>query len=95
MFVATHRPDKTIVAAHKLDNSGEIPTTIRVHICVDPYDAASSWPGAGGVFGGNSMKQPLPETGCITALKEEVRIVQLSKGFRAAAKATPGETGPA
>ncbi|MDB5781254.1 MAG: hypothetical protein JWQ50_1169 [Caballeronia mineralivorans] len=41
------------------------------------------------------MKQPLPETGCITALKEEVRIVQLSKGFRAAAKATPGETGPA
>lgn len=31
-FVATHRPDKTIVAAHKLDNSGEIPTTVWVHI---------------------------------------------------------------
>jgi hypothetical protein len=64
-------------------------------ICVDPYDVASSWPGAGGVFGGNSMKQPLPETSCITALKEEVRIVQLSKGFGAAAKATLGGTGPA
>jgi hypothetical protein len=64
-------------------------------ICVDPYDAVSSWPGARGIFGRNSIKQPLPETGCITALKEEVRVVQLSKGFRATAKAMPGGTGPA
>ncbi|QNB12621.1 hypothetical protein G5S35_14260 [Paraburkholderia tropica] len=58
-------------------------------LCVDSYDVASPYPGALGPLSGKPGKSAVPLTGCITPLKEEVRVVEppttgflLSKGAR-------------
>ncbi|WP_035554626.1 hypothetical protein [Burkholderia sp. 9120] len=45
-------------------------------LCVDPYDVGSPYPGALGPFSAKPAKSPLPQTGCMTTLKDEVRVVE-------------------
>ncbi|ARK80134.1 hypothetical protein BOC40_06635 [Burkholderia pseudomallei] len=46
-------------------------------ICVDPYDMASPDPAALGPIGaGRKTRKPIPETGCVTPLKDEVKVVE-------------------
>ncbi|PMS14370.1 hypothetical protein C0Z18_31915 [Trinickia dabaoshanensis] len=46
-------------------------------ICVEPYDIASPNPAALGSLGtGRKPKTPVPETGCVTPLKDEVKVVE-------------------
>lgn len=46
-------------------------------ICVDPYDIASPDPAALGPIGaGRKTRKPVPETGCVTPLKDEVKVVE-------------------
>ncbi|WP_343548990.1 hypothetical protein [Ralstonia sp.] len=46
-------------------------------ICVDPYNAAQHYPNALGTESGSKAKQAfMPQTGCMTPLKDEVRVVQ-------------------
>lgn len=49
-------------------------------LCVDKYDAVSSWPGAVGLFKSPEPEPSAPPTGCITAAKDEVRVVDLPQG---------------
>lgn len=44
-------------------------------ICVDPYNAAQHYPDPLGQYSGSKTKQTLvPQTGCMTTLKDEVRV---------------------
>jgi hypothetical protein len=45
-------------------------------LCVDPYDVGSPYPGALGPFSAKPAKSLLPQTGCMTTLKDEVRVVE-------------------
>jgi len=46
-------------------------------ICVDPYDAAGHYPDPLGQYSGSRAKPTfVPQTGCMTPLKDEVRVVE-------------------
>ncbi|MEM5453078.1 MFS transporter [Paraburkholderia guartelaensis] len=65
-----------------IQDSNFFPATIRFQfgdvrlLCVDPYDVASPYPGALEPLSGKLAKSTVPLTGCITPLKEEVRVVE-------------------
>lgn len=65
-----------------IDNSPFFSATIRFQfgdvrlLCVDEYDAAGSYARAQGPFGTKSAKSVVPETGCMTPMKDEVRVVK-------------------
>ncbi|MGG2041293.1 hypothetical protein [Burkholderia gladioli] len=75
------RPVWTALGFRFIGDSLFFPATIRFQfgdvrlLCVDGYDAAGPYPGALGRFSTKSEKSTVPETGCMTPLKDEVRVV--------------------
>ncbi|MBO3056560.1 hypothetical protein J4763_07120 [Burkholderia pseudomallei] len=85
LIAKTERPAYEALGFRFIGDSYFFKSTIRFQfgdvrlICVDQYDIASPNPAALGPLGnsnGRKMKTPVPETGCVTPLKEEVRVVE-------------------
>lgn len=85
LVAKTERPTYEALGFRFIGNGYFFKATIRFQfgdvrlICVDPYDVASPNPAALGPLGdsnGRKMQTPLPETGCVTPFKEEVRVVE-------------------
>lgn len=82
--LVTHdeRPAWQALGFRFIQDSYFFPATIRFQfgdvrlLCVDPYDVASPYPGALGQLNGKQGKSTVPLTGCVTSLKEEVRVVE-------------------
>lgn len=78
----TERPAWAALGFRFIAESSFFPATIRFQfgdvrlLCVDGYDAAGPYPGALGVFSTKPTKPAVPETGCVTPLKDEVRVVE-------------------
>lgn len=84
----TERPVWAALGFRFIGESSFFPATIRFQfgdvrlLCVDGYDAAGPYPGALGPFSAKPAKSAIPETGCMTPLKDEVRVVEPpSSGF--------------
>ncbi|EMD9436947.1 hypothetical protein VXE32_000915 [Burkholderia cepacia] len=108
-FQLVKETERSVWAAlgfHFIGDSSFFPATIRFQfgdvrlLCVDGYDAAGPYPGALGPFSAKPAKSAVPETGCVTSLKDEVRVVELpTTGFvvpkekRPAAPHTPRSDG--
>lgn len=77
----TERPIWAAVGFRFIGDSPFFRATIRFQfgevrlLCVDGYDAAGPYPGALGPFSAKPAKSTIPETGCMTPLKDEVRVV--------------------
>jgi hypothetical protein len=78
----TERPAWAALGFRFIGESPFFPATIRFQfgdvrlLCVDGYDAAGPYPGALGRFSATTAKAAVPETGCMTTLKDDVRVVQ-------------------
>jgi hypothetical protein len=78
----TERPAWEALGFRFIGESFFFPAIIRFQfgdvrlLCVDGYDAAGPYPGALGLFSAKPTKPAVPKTGCVTPLKDEVRVVE-------------------
>jgi MFS family permease len=78
----SERPAWTAVGFRFIGDTSFFKASIRFQLgdvrllCVDPYDVGGPYPGALGPFSAKLAKSPLPQTGCMTPLKDEVRVVE-------------------
>lgn len=78
----TERPVWAALGFRFIRDSSFFPATIRFQfgdvrlLCVDGYDVAGPYPGALGRFSAKPAKSTVPETGCMTPFKDEVRVVE-------------------
>ncbi|MCL4670384.1 MFS transporter [Burkholderia pseudomallei] len=83
LVTKTERAAYQALGFHFIRNSDFFKAAIRFQfgdvrlICVDPYDIAGPNSAALGPLGnGRKAQTPLPETGCVTPLKDETRVVE-------------------